>query len=148
MHQIDNGRSLSPLTFNKREQISKLSPDSAHMISIEKTLKKVTAAVLHGLQARHPIFNKADVPELERFVLQVYSSAPAHIKLALGGLSFYINILGLLFFLKPVASLSLKQVSGLVYIMDASSFGVLRAYSRFFFNIVTLGALPENQHVS
>lgn len=116
--------------------------------SIEKTLTKVTAAVLYGLQAQHSIFNKVDVPDLERFVLQVYSSAPAHIKLALGGLSFYINILGLLLFLKPVASLSLKQVSGLITIMDASSFGVLRAYSRFFFNIVTLGALPENQYVS
>ena len=118
------------------------------MVSFEKTLTKVTAAVLYSLQAQHSIFNKVDVPELERFVLQVYSSAPAHIKLALGGLSFYINILGLLLFLKPVASLSLKQVSGLIYIMDASSFGVLRAYSRFFFNIVSLGALSENQRVS
>ena len=118
------------------------------MTSIEKTLTKVTAAVLNGLQARHSVFNKADVPELERFVLQIYSSAPAHIKLALGGLSFYINFLGLLLFLKPVTSLSLKQVNGLIYIMDASSFGALRAYSRFFFNIVALGALSEGQHVS
>lgn len=118
------------------------------MASVEKTLTKVTAAVLYSLQARHSIFNEVDVPELERFVLQVYSSAPAHIKLALGGLSFYINILGLLLFLKPVASLSLKQVSGLINIMDASSFGVFRAYSRFFFNIVTLGALSENRYVS
>jgi hypothetical protein len=123
-------------------------PDGVYMTSIEKTLTKVTAAVLYSLQARHPVFNKADVPELERFVLQVYSSAPAHIKLALGGLSFYINILGLLFFLKPLASLSLKQVSSLICIMDASSFGAVRAYSRFFFNIVTLGALSENQYVS
>ena len=118
------------------------------MASFEKTLTKVTAAVLYSLQTQHSIFNKVDVPELERFVLQVYSSAPAHIKLALGGLSFYINILGLLLFLKPVTSLSLKQVSALINIMDASSFGVLRAYSRFFFNIVSLGALSENQHVS
>ena len=118
------------------------------MTSIEKTLSKVTAAVLYSLQAQHSIFNKVDVPELERFVLQVYSSAPAHIKLALGGLSFYINILGLLLFLQPVTSLNLKQVSGLISIMDASSFGVLRAYSRFIFNIVTLGALSENQYVS
>lgn len=115
---------------------------------IERTLTKVTAAVLYSLQTRHSIFNEVDVPELERFVLQVFSSAPAHIKFALGGLSFYINILGLLLFLKPVASLSLKQVSGLITIMDASSFGVLRAYSRFFLNIVTLGALSENRYVS
>lgn len=118
------------------------------MAFIEKTLTKVTAAVLYSLQTRHSIFNKVDVPELERFVLQVHSSAPAHIKLALGGLSFYINILGLVLFLKPLTSLNLKQVSSLVSIMDASSFGALRAYSRFFFNIVALGALAENQHVS
>ena len=118
------------------------------MVSFERTLTKVTAAVLYSLQARHSIFYRVDVPELERFVLQVYSSAPAHVKLALEGLSFYINILGLLLFLKPVASLNLKQVSSLIFIMDASSFGVLRAYSRFFFNIVALGALSEDQHVS
>lgn len=118
------------------------------MASIKKTLTKVTAAVLYSLRAQHSIFNKVDVPELERFVLRVYSSAPAHIKLALGGLSFYINILGLLLFLKPVSSLNLKQVSSLISIMDASSFGVLRAYSRFFSNIVALGALSESQYVS
>ncbi|HEY6528105.1 MAG TPA: hypothetical protein VIZ65_05385 [Cellvibrionaceae bacterium] len=116
------------------------------MSSIAKTLTKVTAAVLYSLQTKHSIFNRVDVPELERFVLQIYSSAPAHIKLALGGLSFYINILGFLLFFKPLASLTLKQVSSLVSIMDASPFGVLRAYSRFFFNIVTLGALAENPH--
>ena len=118
------------------------------MNSINKTLAKVTAAVLYRLQTEHSIFNKVDVPELERFVIQIYSSAPTHIRLALGGLSFYINILGFLLFFKPVASLSLKQVSGLITIMDASSFGALRAYSRFFFNIVALGALSEGQHVS
>jgi hypothetical protein len=118
------------------------------MVPFKKTLTKVTAAVLYSLQAQHSIFNGVDVPELERYVLQVYSSAPAHIRLALGGLSFYINALGLLLFLKPVPSQSLKQVSSLINIMDASSFGVLRAYSRFFFNIVTLGALAENQHVA
>jgi hypothetical protein len=115
---------------------------------IAKTLAKTTAAVLYNLQAQHSIFNKVDVPELERFVLQVYSSAPYHIKLALGGLSFYINLLGLLIFFKPVVSLSLKQVISLIHIMDASPFGVLRAYSRFFFNIVTLGALSEKQYVA
>lgn len=113
-----------------------------------KTLTKVTAAVLYDLQAQHSIFNEVDVPELERFVLQIYSSAPAHIKLALGGLSFYINVLGFLLFLKPLTSLNLKQVSALIHIMDASSLGVLRAYSRFFFNIVTLGALAEKPYVS
>ncbi len=118
------------------------------MTFIEKTLTKVTAAVLYSLQTQHSIFNKVDVPELERFVLQVFSSAPAHIKLALRGLSIFINILGLLLFLRPVTSLSLKQVNALVTIMDASSFGVLRAYSRFFFNIVTLGALSEDPYVS
>ncbi|MEY4591027.1 MAG: hypothetical protein RL497_3103 [Pseudomonadota bacterium] len=119
-----------------------------YMSSIAKTLTKVTAAVLYSLQSQHSIFNKADLPELERFVLQIYSSAPAHIKFALGGLSFYINMLGFLLFWKPLASLSLKQVSGLVNIMDASSFGTLRAYSRFFFNIIALGALAENPYVS
>lgn len=118
------------------------------MAFFKKTITKVTAAVLYSLQAQHTIFDKVDTPELERFVLHIYSSAPAHIKLALSGLSFYINILGLLLFFRPVPSLSLKQVSGLVNIMDASSFGVLRAYSRFFFNIVALGALSENQYVS
>lgn len=67
-------------------------------MAFEKTFKKVTAAVLYSLQARHPVFNKVDATELERFVLRVYSSAPAHVKLALGGLSFYINFLGLLLF--------------------------------------------------
>lgn len=138
-------RSLSNVSFVVGQD---QSDDGVYMASFEKTLTKVTAAVLYSLQARHSIFSKVDAPELERFVLQVYSSAPAHIKLAFGGLSFYINILGLLLFLKPVASLSLKQVSGLIYIMDASSFGVLRAYSRFVFNIVSLGALSENQYVS
>ena len=125
-----------------------LPDDSVYMAFIKKTLTKVTAAVLYSLQTQHPVFNKVDVPELERFVLQVYSSAPAHIKLALGGLSFYIHILGILLFFKTLTSLTLKQVSGLITVMDASSFGVLRAYSRFFFNIVTLGALSENPHVS
>lgn len=117
------------------------------MTSRGKTLTKVTAAVLYSMQTQHSIFNEVDVPELQRFVLGVYASAPAHIRLALGALSIYINILGLLLFLKPVASLSLKQVSALVNVMDASAFGVLRAYSRFFFNIVALGALSETQHV-
>lgn len=118
------------------------------MAYFKKTITKVSAAVLYSLQAQHALFDKANVPELERFVLRIYSTAPAHIKLALGGLSFYINILGLLIFLKPVTSLNLKQVYSLIAIMDASSFGVLRAYSRFFFNIVALGALSENQYVS
>ncbi len=118
------------------------------MALVEKTFKKVTAAVLYGLQTQHSIFNRVDGPELERFVLQVYSSAPAHVRLALGGLSFYFNFLGLLLFWKPATALSLKQVSGLVSIMDASPFGVFRAYSRFFNNIVTLGALSEDQYVS
>ena len=119
-----------------------------YMSSIAKTLTKVTAAVLYSLQSQHSIFTKADAPELERFVLQVYSSAPAHIKLALGCLSIYINILGLLLFWQPLASLTLKQVSGLIAIMDASSLGALRAYARFFSNIVSLGALAETSHVS
>ena len=115
---------------------------------IENTLTKVTVAVLYSLQTQHCIFNKADVPELERFVLQVYLLAPSHVRLVLKVLSCYINVLGLLLFFKPLTSLSLKQVNGLVQIMDASSFGVLRAYSRFFSNIVSLGALSEVQHVS
>lgn len=119
-----------------------------YMAFFEKTLTKVAAATLYGLQAQHSSFNNVYVPDLERFVLQVYSAAPAHIRVALGGLSFYINMLGLLLFLRPVASLSLKQVSGLVHIMDISSVGAVRAYSRFFFNIVTLGALSEEQHVA
>jgi len=118
------------------------------MTSIEKTLAKVTAAVLYDMKTQHCIFNKVDVPELERFVLQVYLSAPAHVKLALAGLTCYINMLGLLLFLRPVTSLSLKQVSSLVHIMDASSLGVIRAYSRFFSNIVSLGALSEDRYVS
>ncbi|TVZ38686.1 hypothetical protein P886_3063 [Alteromonadaceae bacterium 2753L.S.0a.02] len=115
---------------------------------IEKTLIKVSAAVLYNLQTQHSIFYKVDVPELERFVLQIHASAPAHIKLALGALSFYINMLGILLFFKPASSLNLKQLNGLVNIMDASSIGALRAYSRFMYNIVALGALSENPHVS
>jgi hypothetical protein len=118
-----------------------------YMSSIAKTLTKVTAAVLFSLQSQHCIFSQADGPELERFVLQVYGRAPAHIKIALGCLSIYINMLGLLLFWKPVTSLSHKQVSALVNIMDASSIGALRAYARFFFNIVSLGALAEHAHV-
>lgn len=115
---------------------------------IGNTLTKVTAAVLYGLQTQHSTFNKVDTLELERFVLQVYLLAPAHVRLALTGLSCYINLLALLLFFKPLTSLSLKQANGLVQIMDASSFGVLRAYSRFFSNIVSLGALSEIQHAS
>lgn len=115
---------------------------------IARTLRKVTAAVLHSLQAQHAIFNRVDVPELERFVLQVYAAAPAHIRFALGALSVYINLLGLLLFWRPVTALSHKQVGGLIQVMDASSLGVLRAYSRFFFNIVSIGALAENPYVS
>lgn len=118
------------------------------MSSINKTLAKVTAAVLYSLQAQHSIFKHVDVPELERFVLQVYSSAPAHVRFALGCLSVYANLLALLCFFRPVAMLSLKQASALVDIMDASSVGALRAYARFFNNIVALGALSENQYVS
>lgn len=119
-----------------------------YMSSIAKTLTKVAAAVLYNLQSQHSIFNKADLPELERFVLQVYGRAPSHIKFALGSLSVYINLLGLLLFWKPITALSLKQVASLVQIMDASSLGAIRAYARFFFNIVTLGALAETPHVS
>ena len=118
------------------------------MTYIEKTLIKVTAAALFSLQEQHSIFNNVDVPKLECFVLQIYSSSPSHVKIALGGLSFYINFLGLLLFWKPLSSLSLKKVSGLINIMDASSFGVFRAYSRFIFNLVTLGALSEREYVS
>jgi|SRR5690606_12994799 len=113
-----------------------------------KTLKKVVASVLYSLQCQHSVFHKADALELERYVLQIYSSAPAHIKFALSILSVYINILGILHFFKPVASLSHKQVSGLIQVMDASPIGAVRAYSRFFFNIVALGALSEGQYVS
>lgn len=118
------------------------------MSSIAKTLTKVAAAVLYSLQTQHSLFNKADLPELERYVLQVYARAPAHIKFALGSLSVYINLLGLLLFWRPFTALSLKQVASLVQIMDASALGAIRAYARFFFNIVTLGALAETPHVS
>lgn len=118
------------------------------MSSIAKTLTKVAAAVLYSLQTQHALFNKADVPELERYVLQIYSRAPAHIKIALGGLSVYINLLGLLLFWRPFTALSLKQVASLVHLMDASPIGAVRAYARFFFNIVSLGALAEITHVS
>ncbi len=119
-----------------------------YMSSIAKTLTKVTAAVLYSLQTQHSIFTKAELPALERYVLQVYARAPAHIKFALASLSVYINILGLLLFWRPFTALSLKQVAGLVHIMDASSLGAIRAYARFFFNIVSLGALAEPAHVS
>ena len=115
---------------------------------VEKTLTKVAAVVLSSLQSQHAIFDEANAPELERFVLQVYTSAPDHIKLALAFLSFYINILGLLFFFRPVTSLSHKQVGGLIHLMDSSTFGALRSYSRFFFSLVALGALSEKRHVS
>lgn len=115
---------------------------------IAKTIRKVSAAVLYSLKNQHSIFSEVDAPELERFILQIYSAAPAHIRFALGALSFYINMLGLLLFWKPLAALSLKQTSALIYVMDASSLGVLRAYSRFFFNIVALGALAEKRYVS
>jgi|GEM_PF-2941665 hypothetical protein len=115
---------------------------------IKKIIAKVTAAALYSLQAQHPVFNKVDALALERFVLQVYSAAPAHIKLALSVLSFCINILGILLFWKPLTSLTHKQVSSLMQIMDASPFGVFRGYSRFFFNIVAVGALAEDQYVA
>lgn len=115
---------------------------------VAKIIAKVTAAVLYGLQAQHPVFNKADALALERFVLQVYSAAPAHIKLALNVLSFCIQMLGIFLFWKPLASLSHKQVNSLIQIMDASPFGVFRGYSRFFLNIVAMGALAEDQYVS
>jgi hypothetical protein len=114
---------------------------------IVKILTKVAASVLYGLQSQHSIFSKTDALELGRFVLQIYASAPVHIKLALGALSVYINLLGLLLFFKPVTSLSHKQVCSLVDVMDGSSIGVVRAYARFFSNIVALGALSEQQYV-
>jgi hypothetical protein len=111
-------------------------------------IKKVAAAVLLQLQRQHGSFLAADPLMLERFVLKVFQSAPSHIRWVLCVLSLYLQLLGWLLYFRPFGALSLKQVGALVQLMDASPLGAVRAYARFFSNLVILGALEERTDAS
>ena len=117
------------------------------MFFIQKTIAQMSRGVAFNLKEAHEVFDCANIADVERFVVDVYNSAPLHVRLALGGVSIYMHILGLMLFARSIFSLTPKQVGALVGVMSVSSFGLFRAYARFFSNLVTLVILPEGSCV-